>query len=342
MYTSGILAIICYHLLTFVNCQSVPGATYFKGNGAPGAGKYRLIDDFPPSLFFNKFNFYNSYDPTYGHVQYVNETIAVRNGLVSVDTTKNTALIKPDTTNLFPRGGPGRPSVRIISDNTYTHGLFLLDVVHMPWGCGTWPAYWLLGPNWPYTGEIDIIEGVHTIESNSISMHTSPGCRITGSNQLATFQQSNCDTSVNGNTGCGSSLDPSAVPHNYGDGLNRIGGGVYATEWTSEYVQHWFFPRGDIPSDIKGGSPDPSGWGEPAVNQQGPECNIDSHFVNMSIIINTDFCGAWAGNVYNQYPNCPASKTATNSLDSCVDFVGNNPQNLTNAYWEINSIKVYQ
>ena len=31
----------------------------------------------------------------------------------------------------------------------------------MPTGCGTWPAYWLCGENWPYKGEIDIIEGVN-------------------------------------------------------------------------------------------------------------------------------------------------------------------------------------
>lgn len=26
----------------------------------------------------------------------------------------------------------------------------------MPFGCGTWPAYWLVGPNWPSGGEIDV------------------------------------------------------------------------------------------------------------------------------------------------------------------------------------------
>ena len=23
-------------------------------------------------------------------------------------------------------------------------------------GCGTWPAFWLVGPNWPNGGEIDV------------------------------------------------------------------------------------------------------------------------------------------------------------------------------------------
>lgn len=146
-------------LLSFITAaysQSVPGASFFGGNGAPGVAAYQLVDDYQPSVFFNKFNFFSSYDPTNGHVQYVNKTIAVRNGFVSI-TNQSTVKIQPDTTNLWPRGGPGRPSVRVISDNTYTHGMFILDAVHMPWGCGAWPAYWLLGPNWPSNGEIGML-----------------------------------------------------------------------------------------------------------------------------------------------------------------------------------------
>ena len=85
--------------------------------------------------------------------RYVNSTVAFQNQY-AYTTSVNTVIMKADTANKFPPGGPGRPSVRVISDNTYNHGLFLLDLKHMPWGCGTWPAYWLLGPNWPYTGEI--------------------------------------------------------------------------------------------------------------------------------------------------------------------------------------------
>lgn len=140
-------------LLSLASAQSIPGAAFFSGNGAPGAGAYQLIDDYEPSIFFNKFNFYSSYDPTYGHVQYVDQQTANQNGFVTV-TNSNTAKISVDTTNKWPNGGKGRPAVRLISDNTYTHGLFVFDITHMPWGCGTWPAYWLLGPNWPSNGEI--------------------------------------------------------------------------------------------------------------------------------------------------------------------------------------------
>lgn len=34
----------------------------------------------------------------------------------------------------------GRASVRLTSKKTYNHGLIVVDVEHMPVGCGTWPA----------------------------------------------------------------------------------------------------------------------------------------------------------------------------------------------------------
>lgn len=84
--------------------------------------------------------------------RYVDEQVAVQNGYAT--TNANNVVMSVDTTNKWPNGGPGRPSLRLISDNTYSHGLFVLDLAHMPYGCGTWPAFWLLGPNWPYNGEI--------------------------------------------------------------------------------------------------------------------------------------------------------------------------------------------
>jgi hypothetical protein len=131
-----------------------------------------------------------------------------------------------------------------------------------------------------------------------------------------------------------------ATPNNYGKGLSDNDGGVYITEWTSAYVRVWFFARDDIPSSITEGSPDILEFGLPMANFQG-SCDIDTHFANHSIIINTDFCGAWAGFAYSNFPECPITP-GMNGYDSCVDFVGNSPQNFTEAYWEVNSIKVYQ
>ena len=37
---------------------------------------------------------------------------------------------------------------------------------------------WMVGPNWPGNGEIDIIEGVNDNAQNQMTLHTSPGCTV--------------------------------------------------------------------------------------------------------------------------------------------------------------------
>lgn len=40
------------------------------------------------------------------------------------------------------------------------------------------------GPNWPYGGEIDVLEGVHDNEHNQVTWHTGPGCNLTPTNNF--------------------------------------------------------------------------------------------------------------------------------------------------------------
>lgn len=41
----------------------------------------------------------------------------------------------------YTQYGYGRPSVRITTQDSFQHGLFIADVKHMPGGtCGVWPA----------------------------------------------------------------------------------------------------------------------------------------------------------------------------------------------------------
>lgn len=205
----------------------------------------------------------------------------------------------------------------------------------MPEGCGTWPAFWLYGPNWPAGGEVDIIEGVNSQSANSFAAHTGPGCSITNTGFSGSMSTPNCDINAPGqgtNVGCAITTSDT---RSYGSGFNANGGGVYATEWTSEAISIWFFPRGSIPSDITSNNPSPANWGLPSARFAAP-CDIDQHFSNQRIVINTALCGDWAGAVWDTDATC-SSKAST-----CQEFVQNNPTAFQNAYWIINSLKVYQ
>jgi hypothetical protein len=227
----------------------------------------------------------------------------------------------------------GRASVRLTSNKAYTHGLFIADISHMPGGiCGVWPAFWTFGPNWPSSGEIDIIEGVNGQNTNQVTLHTSATCSMSNAGAAGgnVLYNANCNAG-NGNNGCS---EGNSNTHSYGEDFNSIGGGVYAMEWTSSAISVHFFPRYAIPRDISSGNPNPSSWGAPQATFSGPGCNIDQHFMNHNIIFDTTFCGDWAGNVWG-------SGSCASLAPTCQDYVANNPGVFGNAYWMINSVKVY-
>lgn len=264
-------------------------------------------------------------------MNYVSLEQAQGEGLYS--TTTDTIRMAVDSTNVA--SGRGRNAIRVESKASYTHGLIILDLNHMPEGCGTWPAFWLLGPDWPSGGEVDIIEGVNSQAANSFAMHTSPGCSIVNDGFSGSMNTPNCDVYAPGqghNEGCSiSTLDTQS----YGTGLNNVGGGVYATEWTSEAITIWFFPRSQIPADIKTGNPHPSTWGVPQA-RFGGACDIDKFFHDQKIVFTNTFCGDWAGKVWGQDSTCSPSG------NTCQEYVQYNPTQFQKAYWDVNSIRVYQ
>ncbi|KAI5812390.1 beta-1,3-1,4-glucanase [Pyronema omphalodes] len=287
-----------------------------------------LATDYNYNNFFDLFDYYTGGDPTNGFVRYVDRGTAQSQGLIKQQNGK--IYIGVDSTNKAPNG---RASVRMESKQRYTRGLFILDLAHMPWGCGTWPAFWTLGDAWPTQGEIDIIEGVHLQNYNSMALHTSDGCTVSGTGGTGTVQSTNCYVQAPGqgnNQGC---QTHDYRTNSWGDGFNRNGGGVYAMEWNSDFIKIWFFPRGQIPADALSGNPEPASWGKPVGMFQGA-CNINQKFNAHKIIINVTFCGDWAGNVWSS-SGCQ-SRAAT-----CNDYVNNNPQDFKEAYWLVNSLKVW-
>jgi hypothetical protein len=112
-------------------------------------------------------------------------------------------------------------------------------------------------------------------------------------------------------------------------------------EWLSESIKIWFFPRQNIPSDINSGTPNPSQWSPPILQAGGDTCNIDSHFRDMALVIDTTFCGVLAASsAYWETTSCYKANPVESN--TCVNYVRYNPQAYTDAYWTIKSIEVYQ
>lgn len=251
------------------------------------AAQYELVATFDSSNFFDDFSFFTGADPTGGFVDYLDESAASAAGLIN--TNNGQIYLGVDYTTYDP--ADGRASVRLTSNSEWTHGLWIADIAHMPGSiCGVWPAYWLFGPNWPDSGEIDVIEGVNLAGTDSITLHTSAGCSINIASSLSgtTLSNSNCNAG-DASTGCGVTT---TTPNAYGNAFNDNGGGVYAMQWEASGVYVWFFPSDAIPADITDGAPATTDWGLPIVAfNGGSDCDIDDYFANLNIVFDTTFCG---------------------------------------------------
>ncbi|KAL9002584.1 MAG: hypothetical protein Q9188_004495 [Gyalolechia gomerana] len=300
---------------------------------------YKLTDSYTPSNWFDSFVFFDQKDPTSGFVQYKNLASAARSGLIAIDGSGDNAAVYMGVDHKT-KDPAGRASVRISSKKSYNHGLFIFDIEHNPGSiCGTWPAAWLLSDSgkWPIGGEIDIFEGANDQADNKMTLHTTSGCQIVPTGFSGKIDTPNCDVNAPGqgkNMGCGI-LHPVKNGQSFGKGMNAVGGGVYATRWTSQDISIFYFPRSNIPSDITMGNPDPGKWGMPVAKFAGG-CNIDRHFQNLNIIFNTAFCGDWAGEAWG------SSETCKVKAKTCVDYVRDQPEAFEEAYWMVRSVKVYQ
>lgn len=225
LITSGALA-----NSTTSSTAPAPSAT------APSSSAWNLIADWSGNSFFDNWDFWSYDDPTHGTVDYVSASEAWNSGLVSVND-KGHAIMKVDTTQQI--SGRGRKAVRLHGHITFTGGLVIMDSWHIPTGCGTWPAWWQNGPNWPNGGEIDIIEGVNAFSQNQVSLHTGSGCTMPqgfaeGGSQVGTlltggYDAHNCDSYATSNQGCG--VRDLSGSNSYGEKFNNVQGGVYARKF---------------------------------------------------------------------------------------------------------------
>ena len=216
-------------------------------------------------------------------------------------------------------------SIRISSKKSYTGGLFIADFFAMPHGCSVWPAWWSVGPNWPNGGEIDVVEGVNNRTTNQMTLHTSDGCSLQNQTSpdpnakvnLATTSaliSTQCASSGSNNDGCAFT---DTNTNSYGHGFNIIAGGVFAHLWVNSSISIWHFPRTNIPSDIVAMQPNPSTWPSPAAVFTDGSCDINSHFQDHNLVIDTTLCGDFAG---ADYPNSGCPGTCAEAVADPTNF----------------------
>lgn len=146
-------------------------------------------------------------DPNNGFVQYQSKDAAVSSGLFKTEGDDIRIGVDSKTS-----GVNGRKSVRLESTASYNTGLFVAKFSHFPKPiCGAWPAFWMVGDNWPQDGEVDIYEMWSMADQNMITYHTGKpdqvgSCLLDPDMHIASAQTFNCDNSAPGqwvNQGCG-------------------------------------------------------------------------------------------------------------------------------------------
>ncbi|KAH9820068.1 family 16 glycoside hydrolase [Melampsora americana] len=296
----------------------------------------------------NFFNFETVNDGSQGGIAkyvdlkegYESSMIGSKNGILyfGVETTKHSEH---------------RKSFRLSSKESFSSGtLLVVDLLHLPATCGSWPALWTVAQDveWPEKGEIDMIEGVNLFTQNSISIHTKSGFWMKDSNGvqsefiMKSDQKTNCDATKTDDQGCGL-RDRNKT--SFGEPFNAQDGGLHVLEWTTDSIKIYFFDRGNIPDDLSSGTPSrsSSSWGEPRAKFKGSgDQSISDYFKDHVLVVNTNLCGKWPEAVWKTdttYAGQSKSCASITGYDTCQDFITNAGDQLDEAYWAIKSVKVY-
>lgn len=130
---------------------------------------------------------------------------------------------------------------------------------------------------------------MHDPRQNQMTIHTAPGCTLTGdtSAYTGTRLNENCDSSQ-GSIGCSIRSDSDI---SYGAGFNEAGGGVFALLWDGAGLKMWNWPRANVPRDLTARAPEPLTWGKPVAVFDRASCDPYTYFHAQVIIMNVNMCG---------------------------------------------------
>lgn len=147
-------------------------------SGRRPIGPYELSSVQEGSTFFDNYEFYDGPDSlgSAGYNDYVSKKRATMLNIANITKEGDATFIY--MSSVPTEEGP-RESVRLEGKTRYDRGLFILDLRHMPAGCGVWPAWWLTDEAaWPDNGEIDIVEGINYQTVAKTALHTSDRCSM--------------------------------------------------------------------------------------------------------------------------------------------------------------------
>ncbi|KAJ7190254.1 concanavalin A-like lectin/glucanase domain-containing protein [Mycena pura] len=304
------------------------------------AATYYPLIEYSGTTFFDGFDFYGAIDnTTWGNVTYADAADATAESLAYVNPAGNAILRVDNSSTVLATGIQYRKSVRLTSKAQFDIGtLFVIDALHMPYGCSVWPSIWLNGvlePGqvWPAAGEIDLIEAINLMDHNQMALHSYAGCvQPANVTQLGQSVIHNC----NDTTASGCTVEETKN-NSFGAGFAQANGGAFGLQFDTAGVFMWFWSRPDIPASITQASPTTNmvitDWGVPSAAYPASGCNISQFFPAQELVVDITLCGLWAGipSVYAQ--GCPGDCFASN--------IAGNGSNYANAYFEIPSIRTY-
>ncbi|POR37600.1 Putative endo-1,3(4)-beta-glucanase [Tolypocladium paradoxum] len=303
------------------------------------ATKWQLSETYDVSNFFDKFDFFTAPSPNAGLVNFQSRADALQKGLIAYQG--NEVYMGVDHKTVITGNNRKRDSVRIESKARYNHGLFIARFTHLPENkCGLWPAFWMYGENWPNDGEVDIMEWWNNAQWNQPALHVGASatygqCLMDGAGQSANVVTSNCDNGYSNppnqwmNQGC--------VAADHSGPWATLDGGVFAMEWTSDFIKLYSWHWSNVPSNIGDDAPDSASWGTPMVYLKNKQCDIDNHFSNQKLVLNLDMCGNPVGSPDIWWTSCAAvTKQAT-----CEDYISNFPDDFSGAYFKLKDIRYF-
>jgi len=302
-------------------------------NLAAAGTNYQMAVEYAGSNFFDGWTFFDNFDNlTNGQAIFLGESAAMKQKLAYVNDAGN-AIMRVDNTSKLSFGDK-RDTIHITSKDLFKVGsVWIADMLHVPYGCSVWPAFWSVAPNWPTGGEIDTFEGVNMELNNEMTLHTEPGCTLANATMTSTIINStDCNFQDNGNSGCGVE-DPNQS--SFGAAFAAAGGGIYVTEFAETGISVWFFNRSSIPSSLQGNASsfDIASLGTPVANWPSSGCPVDTFFTAQNLVFDITLCGDLAGNTEIFAQTCTG--------DCYLDWVLGSPSNFDNAYFEVQSVKVF-